>query len=767
MNSTTGVAVREEGGRGRGILWAYSLTILVAAFLLFQVELILSAYVLPWFGGSAAVWTTTMLVFQTLLFAAYAYAHQVASRLPPRTQLRLHLTLIGLSVIVLAIAATRWPSPVTPGVNWKPGDTNHPALDIIAILLVSVGIPFFLLSTSGPLLQAWYVRATERAPYRLYAVSNFGSLLGLLSYPFVVEPLLKLRTQGWFWSALYLVFAAGVANCAAAVRSARRPDHPAATSEPAGPVPGRSQCALWVLLPACASVALLATTSVISLYLAATPLIWVLPLSAYLISFIICFGKPAWYVPGFFHALYGVGCILLLLAIASTDVWFQLASCLFLLFAICMICHGESARIKPASEHATAFYLSISLGGALGGIFVGVIAPLLFSRIWEFQFVIVATGLLVVIGLYRQQDSWLYRNPRIAAIATAVLLAALPYLGTRLSPQVARGFEQMGYFQAGALLCIPLVPIFGVSLIKPKQSHFTFAALALLSLTLVLLAYSFYRVPWGKNGVTVARIRNFYGVLEVQQLPEETVLMHGKTLHGSQLRAPNLRQMPTTYYVPESGFGQFMLSHPKRNPVSPMRIGVIGMGTGTIAAYGLPGDYVRFYELNPGVKEMVSGQNAWFSYVNDSRARVDIVLGDGRLSLERELQQGRPQNFDVLILDAFNGDAIPVHLLTLEAFQTYLQHLAPDGALVVHVSSSTLDLSPVLLAIMQQTGLYGTMAYSADEATKISSIWVLFARNPELLRSAGLRRVGRPLDQGQERVLWTDDHTDITRLLYH
>jgi hypothetical protein len=317
------------------------------------------------------------------------------------------------------------------------------------------------------------------------------------------------------------------------------------------------------------------------------------------------------------------------------------------------------------------------------------------------------------------------------------------------------------------LLCIPLVPILGVSLIKPRQSHFTFAALALLSLTLVLLAYSFYRVPWGKNGVTVARIRNFYGVLEVQQLPEETVLMHGKTLHGSQLRAPNLRQMPTTYYAPESGFGQFMLSHPKRNPVSPMRIGVIGMGTGTIAAYGLPGDYVRFYELNPGVKEMVSGQNAWFSYINDSRARVDIVLGDGRLSLERELQQGKPQNFDVLILDAFNGDAIPVHLLTVEAFQTYVQHLAPDGALVVHVSSSTLDLSPVLLGIMQQTGLHGTMAYSADEATKISSIWVLFARNPELLRSAGLRRVGRPLDQGQQRVLWTDDHTDITRLLYH
>lgn len=767
MSSTSALAVDEAHRQGRGTAWIYSLTILVAAFLLFQVELILSAYVLPWFGGSAAVWTTTMLVFQTLLFAAYAYAHQVASRLLSGTQVRLHLALIAASVAALAIAGTRWPSPITPGVNWKPNDTNHPALDIIAILLVSVGIPFFLLSTSGPLLQAWYTRATERAPYRLYAVSNFGSLLGLLSYPFVVEPLLKLRTQGWFWSGLYLVFAAGIAGCVAAVRSARRTEQAPVAREPESPAPSGTQYALWVLLPGCASVALLATTSVISLYLAATPLIWVLPLSVYLISFIICFGRPAWYVPGVFHTLYGVGCVLLLLAIASTDVWFELASCLFLLFAICMICHGEVVRIKPAPEHATAFYLSISGGGALGGIFVGVIAPLLFSRIWEFQFVIVATGLLVVIGLYRQPDSWLYRSPRIAATGTAMLLAVLPYLGTRLSPEVARGFEQMGYFQAGALLCIPLAPIFGVSLIKPKRSHSLLATLGLLAFALVLLAYSLYRVPWGNNGTTVARIRNFYGVLEVQQSPDETMLMHGKTLHGSQLRAPALSQMPITYYAPESGFGQFMLSHPKRNPVSPMRIGVIGMGTGTIAAYGLPGDYVRFYELNPGVEEMVRGENAWFSYVNHSRARVDVVLGDGRLSLERELKQGAPQNFDVLVLDAFNGDAIPVHLLTVEAFQTYLQHLTSDGVLVVHVSSSTLDLSPVLLAAMEQTRLHGTLAYSADPATKISSIWVLFTRNPELLRTPGVRRVGRPLDHGQQPVLWTDDHTDITRLLYH
>lgn len=767
MSSAAGLAGAEGSRLDRGIVWIYSLTILVAAFLLFQVELILSAYVLPWFGGSAAVWTTTMLVFQTLLFAGYAYAHQISSRLPARRQVSLHFALIAASLVLLAVAATYWPSPITPGSNWKPEDINQPVLNIVAILLISVGIPFFLLSTSGPLLQAWYTRVTNRPPYRLYAVSNIGSLLGLLSYPFVVQPLLKLRTQGWLWSALYLAFGAGIAACAVTLRSAQKQEELASSELPKDASPGGGQYVLWVLLPACASVALLATTSVISLYLAATPLIWVLPLSVYLISFIICFGRASWYAAGWFHASYGLGCVTLLITIAAADVWYELGACLFLLFVICMICHGEVARIKPAPDHATAFYLCISAGGALGGIFVGLIAPLMFSRIWEFQFAIVATGLLALVGLYRRKDSWLYSAPRMAIRAVLVLLAGAPFLAMRLSPEVAAGFTEMRYFQAAALLSIPLVPILAIALIKPRQNHFTLAAIALAGLSLVLLGYSLYRVPWGKNGTTVARVRNFYGVLEVQQSPEETMLMHGKTLHGSQLRAPKLRQMPITYYAPESAFGQFILTHPKRNPAVAMRIGVIGMGTGTIAAYGLPGDSIRFYELNPGVDEMVRGKDAWFTFVNDSRAQVDVVLGDGRLSLEREWQRGERQNFDVLILDAFNGDAIPVHLLTLEAFQTYMQQLAPDGVLVLHVSSSTLDLSPVLLGAMQQTGLHGMMTYSADPATKISSIWVLMSRNEEVLKRPALQRLSGPLNQGKAPVIWTDDHTDILRLLYH
>lgn len=768
MSSAAVVAVEEELRPDRRMTWVYSLTIFLAAFLLFQVELILSAYVLPWFGGSAAVWTTAMLLFQTLLFAAYAYAHKIAVRFIARHQVRLHLALIVVSVMALVAAAMRWPSPILPATNWKPTDINHPVLDLVSILLASIGAPFFLLATSGPLLQAWYVRATARSPYHLYAISNLGSLLGLLSYPVMVEPLLKLRTQGWWWSGLYVVFALGVMTCATVARSrAGSSKDMVSETKPETARPGTSRFVLWIVLPACASVALLATTGVISLYLASMPLIWVLPLSVYLISFIVCFGPRRWYVPGLFHALYGMGGVVLLVAIATTDVWFELGVCLFLLFAICMICHGEVARLKPPPEHATGYYLCISGGGALGGVFVGVIAPLLFSGMWEFQFVIVATGLLVLVGLCRQRDSWLYRSPRIAAVVTVTLFAILPYAAMGCNSNIASTFKQMGYFSSGAILCIPLIPIFGVSLIKPKDSHSRAATLGLLLMALVLLGFSLYRVPWGKNGVTVARSRNFYGVLEVQQSPTETLLMHGKTLHGGQSRVPYLRQKPITYYAPESGFGQFMLSHPKRNPVSPMKIGVIGMGTGTIAAYGLPGDSIRFYELNPGVDEVVRGDKAWFSFINESQAKVDVVLGDGRLSLERELLQGRAQNFDLLILDAFNGDAIPVHLLTAEAFDTYLQHIARDGVLVMHISSSTLDLSPVLVGLMKRTGLFSTMLYSADKATGISSIWVLFSHDPEMLKTPGVRRIGQPLDRGQTPVYWTDDHADVVRLLYH
>ncbi len=744
---------------------AFAATIFLSAFLLFQIELIISDYVLPWFGGSAAVWTTTMLVFQTLLFAAYLYAHAISRRLSLRSQREMQYLLIALSLAGILLAALRWPSPVTPGVAWKPGDPDHPVLRLMSILFVSVGLPFFLLSTTGPLMQAWYLRATHRSPYRLYAISNVGSLLGLLSYPFIVEPLLRLRARGWAWSASYLLFAAGVVICAAATRGATNAagavEHSQSESRPSW-----KPALLWILLPACGCVALLAGTSFITLYIASVPLIWVVPMALYLLSFIIAFGKPSWYQPGLFHGLYATGCIGLLLAIASADVWFELGACLFLVFVLCMVCHGEVVRLRPSPEHLTTFYLCISGGGALGGIFVGIIAPQLSSRPMEFQASIIATGALVIITLYRNKHSWLYKAPQWAVIGGAVVFVAFPLLAARMSAGIASSFHQMQYFQVSALLCVPVVPMIGMFVMKPKEGFPTVPVAGLLVALVLLLGFGFYRVPWANNGTTVARIRNFYGVLEVQQSPQETVLMHGKTVHGSQWRSPAMRQVPTTYYGTDSGIGQLMLYHPKRNPMSPMRIGVVGMGAGTLAAYGVPGDYIRFYELNPGVDQLVRGKDSWFSFVNDSSAQVDVVLGDGRISLERELREGHPQNFDVLVLDAFNGDAVPVHLLTEEAIRMYFKHIVPDGVLAAHVSSTTVDLSPVLLASEQQLHLAGIVTNLNDRRSNITSTWIFLSRNPESLRTRGLSRYGQPLDLGRRPVLWTDDYTNIASLPY-
>ena len=747
---------------GRRIRWLYPFVIFLSALLLFQVELIISDYVLPWFGGAAAVWTTTMLVFQALLFAGYLYAHLLSGRVAFGKQRWVQLALVAASVALIAVAAYRWPSPITPDATWKPLDSSSPGLRITSILLLSVGLPFFLLSTTGPLLQAWYARSTGQSPYRLYAVSNLGSVLGLLSYPFVVQPLLRLRSQGWAWAGMYVVFAAAMGLCLPVISSSQAQGEPEPGSSA---TTTRTDRALWILLPACASVALLAGTNVISLYIAAVPLIWVLPLFAYLLSFIICFGKPSWYVRGLFHAFFGLASVGLLLAIASGEVWFQLAACLSLVFIVCMICHGEVVRLQPPSKHATAYYLSLSGGGALGGIFVGILAPWLFPRMWEFQLSILATGLLVIIALSRDRSSWIYRSTGRLVPCSLVLLFALPYVGSLMQPQIAHGIHEMRYFRAATLFFLPVVPVAGAHLIKLKRSLPAAISVGVLAIVLLILSYGLYAVPWARNGITVARTRNFYGVLEVQQSSDKITLMHGKTVHGSQWAAASMRQMPTIYYGPDSGLGQFILNHPKRNPAIPMRFGIVGMGAGTIAAYGLPGDSMRFYELNPGVAKLARGSEAWFSYVRDSRAQVDVILGDGRISLERELKRGAPQNFDVLVLDAFNGDAVPVHLLTQEATEIYLQHLAPGGVLALHISSTTLDLSRVVLALAQHFRLYGTMMNLTDTLSDVSSVWIFLSRDPECLQTRGMRMFGRPLDQGRKSVLWTDDYTNITALL--
>jgi len=737
-------------------------TIFLSAFLLFQAEFIFSKYLLPWFGGTAALWTTTMLVFQSLLFAGYAYAHFLSTRFEPGSQVRLHLALLAVCTVLMVVLALRWPSPISPGASWKPQTPQYPVLSVIFISLIGVGLPFFTLSTTSPLLQGWYRISSTRSPYRLYAVSNIGSLAGLFSYPTVIEPLVKLRMQAWGWSCFYGLFVLGVLVCAASARNATINLGQLNEVGEKTPKPSWNIRSLWLVLATCSTVALLAFTNMMSQYVAAVPLLWAIPLALYLISFILCFGRPHWYRRGFYLALYGAASVATLMAIATPGIRFQLLAFSVLLFAICMLCHGELVRIAPAPDHLTSFYLSISAGGAVGGFLVAGVGPAVLSRFWEFEFSIVATGVLTGLMMLRDTES----SHRLWPILTVPgIVFGLGLGGWRMSTTIAEEFRRLHYFEVAATL-VPAVVIVCVvlSLGPRKASRISPAAISVFACA-ALFAYTFSQASWGIIGTTIARARGFYGTIEVQEQQDRIVLVHGKTMHGAQLKAPALRNLPITYYSASSGIGEFLRSHPKRNPPVPMRLGVVGLGVGTLAAYGLPGDYLRFYEIDPDVVNLTRGSKAIFTYLNDSGASVDIVLGDGRISLEREALANQPQHFDILILDAFSGDAVPIHLLTREAFSTYLRHLTPDGTLAVHISSLTFDLTPVLLGAMRDLDLYGTVVYDEGSEEGFSSVWVILAKDPSLLNSPGLRQRGSALSAGRMPVQWTDDYSNLMVLL--
>ena len=743
----------------------FALTIVVSAFLLFQVEFIISKCLLPWFGGTAALWTTTMLVFQCLLFGGYAYAHLVSTRLSVASQRAVHLSMVGLSIVGLVVAAVSWPSPLTPGPNWRPQGPEHPVFAVITITLLSTGLPFFCLSATSPLLQSWYTRTSEKSPYRLYALSNLGSLIGLFSYPFVVEPLLNLRKQAWVWFALYTVYAAGIAVCARGLRSGTLMQSHSAMTEPLSR-PTVAQRTLWLTLSACSSVALLAFTNMMSQYVAAVPLLWAIPLALYLISFIICFGAPHWYRRAAFHSAYGIASLIALLAIASGSIRFEVAAFGILLFIICMVCHGELVLLQPDKSRLTSFYLHISAGGALGGFLVGVVAPLVFVRYWEFELSIVAAGALAIVVLWRDHDSWMNTAPPWVALPALLILAGIPWIGALLNRNIANELRHLHYFDVVAVASAPIALVLTIAFLRPQEGVRLRAARFAAIVCLCVLGLTYFRLSWGFPGRVVSRSRSFYGVLEVEEDKGHLVLVHGKTIHGAQPETPNARNRPGTYYAPNSGIGEFLSTHPKRNPVSPMRVGVVGLGVGTLAAYGLPGDYFRFYEIDPAVIELTHGKQAIFSYLNESSAQIDVVAGDARLSLEREADTHQAQKFDVLVVDAFSGDAVPIHLLTREAIQIYLRHLAPQGALAIHISNSSLDLAPVLLGFTDDMGLYGSLVYVGETSyDSLSSTWVLLARNPSILNTPGLRDHGSALSVGRHAVKWTDDYTNVASLL--
>jgi spermidine synthase len=761
--------------RAPGRLGLYAATIFTSAFLLFQVQPLIGKYILPWFGGGPGVWTTCLLFFQVMLLGGYTYAHALATRLTLRRQVMVHLPLMLVALLFL---------PIIPAERWAPLAGEAPTGHILLLLTVTIGLPYLVLSATGPLFQAWFARENPGvSPYRLYALSNAGSLLALLSYPFVFEPVFGRVTQAWGWSAGMLVFVALAGWCAWGLRrltDAPRPESAAAETDGSaadgGEAPGWGERFLWVCLAGTASILLLAVTNKLTQDVAAMPFLWVLPLALYLLTFILCFDHSRWYRPGIFSAVAVLALVIvsdLLMSYGGTKLPWQIVIYGTLLFAGCMVCHGELYRARPAARHLTAFYLWVAAGGALGGLLVAVVAPAVLDRYAELQFGLWALVYLIGVRAYSTRSLALATGPALG-LALALLLLPAWRVKDPVSPRDWwNGWmgEQVMLWQTHWPYITGLMALFLFCLFDWRQRTWARVwtpRLGTFPLLLTLAVGLFFVMQvGGQDREAIAGTRNFYGTLHVfayntdEPRTHYHLMRHGGTTHGLQLRASPQSTWPTTYYGEDSGVGRAMRLF---DADEPRHFGVVGLGPGTLAAYARAGDRVRFYEINAEVIRMAEQH---FTYLRDTAAETAMVLGDARLMLEAELARGEPQGFDVLALDAFSSDAIPVHLLTREAIELYLAHLAPGGILAIHTSNRYLDLRPVVENLAYELDLaVATIHDEPENWWNYRSTWILLAPDMAALGHTLIADVTEPGLGYTDRVgLWTDDYASLLRIL--
>lgn len=725
---------RDRNARlGWRLRFLYSATIFLSAFLLFQVEPLITKMILPWFGGVAAVWTVCLVFFQVMLLAGYCYAHILCTKFGTQTQGRIHAGLLALSVTAL---------PILPEDSWKPAGVNAPGWHILALLAITVGLPYFVLSSTSPLLQSWFVQAGGgSSSYRFYSLSNAGSLLALLSYPVLVEPFVPSTHQARGWSIGYAVLAVLCAVLALVVMprsSLADTVHPPADASPE-PNPDWVTQTLWVALAACGSGLLLAVTNHLSQNIASVPFLWVIPLGLYLLSFILCFDSKAWYRRDFFLRLWGVALggmaygldpsfavlpMKVLIPVYCLGLWVG-----------CMFCHGELARLKPNPEHLTSFYLMVSLGGALGAVFVGLLAPAIFSGYYELP---CALGLCAVLVLVTQ-----FRDP------------------LRIFQGKAR--------QPARLVLVGLVVTLVVSLAASVRELKREASLAVRNFYGVLRVIDH---PGAGGAGDIASTGNSAPAtaaaggaepaahLPMYLSPYQTSyrrLMNGTIDHGLQFLSPQLRRKPTSYYSEKSGIGVALAAIRGRGALG---VGVVGLGTGTLAAYGRSGDQYTFYEINP-LDVKIANQE--FTFLRDSEAKIRIVEGDARLSLEQE----PAQQYDALAVDAFSSDSIPVHLLTRQAFELYFRQLKPDGVLALHVSNQYLDLLPVVEGAAAQLGKEAILVNNGDDHQRgiYSASWILMGSPEGFYGKDAMEEAGAILLPTARERAWTDDYSSVFRII--
>ncbi|MFO0998788.1 MAG: hypothetical protein U0936_00480 [Planctomycetaceae bacterium] len=889
-------------------MFRFALTIFVSAFLLFQVQPLIGRFILPWFGGGPSIWTSCMLFFQIILLGGYLYAHLLSVYLKTRAQVITHTILLAASLLFL---------PISPSDSWKPTSDQSPLLHILLLLLATVGGPYFMLSSTGPLMQKWFSQTSPgRSPYRLYALSNIGSLLALLSYPFVFEPWLTLRQQVFSWSSVYggYVLLAGwcaaglwkVSNSETALEISTETNSAELTTSADNRVPRPSIASmlLWLGLAASSSAMLLATTNQLCIDVATVPFLWVLPLGLYLISFIICFDSPQWYDRRAWGLLLIVCCPVACWVIdegADVNITKQVVIYSTILFACCMTCHGELVSNKPHPKHLTLFFVLTSAGGALGGVFVAIVAPYLFKGYWEYHIGLVACALMTLLAWCGQRvwlrgpspQFWIWTltvtgqvvagiyyvySPIAASISdknevilvgvfTIIQLFGLIATGSRernllgfLTAVTAFSVLQPAWiFWFGswrfpgligteiktALVLIPLTSIlvafalYGLGHIPSDRARrfwmlgalyaavagvtfavlklewleswqvyslgYTAAAAVLMewssigirgpdraslgfwfwvpAITLLLLLSNYLaQIVESDNKTTddsrlVHVSRNFYGVLRVKYegsdpddedfIPPKNALTHGQIRHGFQFVDDYWKRQPTTYYGRESGVGLAVKVARRLAAESDqhtLKVGVVGLGTGTMAAYAEKGEFFRFYEINPDVVEL---SDKIFTYLNDAPQRPQVIIGDARIEMERELAKAESQQFDVLAIDAFSSDAIPVHLLTSECGEIYRQHLRKGGVLAIHISNRFLDLNPVSRGMAEKLGWQAIRIDNGDEYLSgvFSSTWILLTENPEFVNDSEITEAIDPWGE-EERILhWTDDYSGLWQVL--
>ncbi|WP_137920960.1 fused MFS/spermidine synthase [Hydrogenophaga sp. 2FB] len=671
----------------------FAVTVFLSAFLLFQIQPIVAKMILPWFGGSSSVWTLCMVFFQVELLLGYAYVHLVHEKLGARRQPWVHGALLLLSLATL---------PVVADPSWKLDAQAHPTWSVLGVLATTVGVPYLLLSTTGPLMQAWYARAFVAQgvqPYRLYALSNLASMLALLTYPVLVEPVLAVKPQAWVWSVGYGLFVlACVATAAYTLRRQNGSLAAHATPLDDAPHPGWRACLMWVGLAATASMLLLAITRHLTQDVAPVPFLWVLPLALYLLSFILCFDAPRYYVRPLFLGLLPLAFVALDFAMnEGLEVPVLVALLCAAVFVFCMVCHGELVRRRPPLRHLTLFYLMLSVGGALGGLFVGLVAPVAFNAYFELPLGLFLCALLVVLVLWPE-----VRGTWRRWLRGALLLALLLY-GARLA-SISRDYV-LGYTEV---------------------------------------------------------VRNFYSQTRIEEsmdpdgLGPVRSMVHGSITHGEQVL--NHPKRATAYYCERTGIGRALQSLPTDRP---RQIGVVGLGAGTLAVYGRAGDEMRMVEINDQVLDLARRH---FTFLSDSAARIVSLLGDGRLVLERE----PPQAFDLLAIDAFSGDSIPTHLLTLEAFDAYQRHMRPDGLLAVHITNTYLDLRPVMASAAQHIGktalLLELPSGHGDPFCRRSS-WVVFVNAAQAAALPPALQGAQVLQPRPGFRPWTDTFSNLFDIL--